>query len=488
MQISAEKNRVVLSLILILAVGFLSTTLLSFFVSSDSLRKNIIDEQLPLTGDNVYSEIQRDLLRPVYVSRQMAQDTFLRDWILAGEKSNKQLIRYLAEIKDKFAANTSFLVSERSHKYYYAEGLLKTISEKDPRDRWFFRVRSLKEPYVIDVDTDKAHRNSLTTFINFHVHDYKGNFIGVTGIGITLNAMQSLIEHYENKYKRRVYFLNQDGLIVLAGQEMKAMVGSIQTLPGISTIAKQILNQSNQPLQLSYQSKSGTIFLNSRFIPELKWYLIVEQDEAISVQPIQRVLGINLLISALATLLVLAVTLYTVNRYQSRLEHIASTDKLSGLANRGKGDILLEQSMRDATRFKKPLCLVLVDIDHFKQINDNFGHLAGDRVIKAVSALLENCFRSSDIVSRWGGEEFLILMAGCSIKEAATVADSVRIKIFGYDFALAPQTPVTASFGVVEYNPKETRTDLFARADKALYTAKVNGRNQVTMLEAETKA
>jgi hypothetical protein len=92
----------------------LSTTLLSFYVSSQSVHRNIIEQQLPLFSDSVYSEVPRDLLGPMTVSKQMAQDTFLRDWILSGEKDGKQVIRYLAEIKTKFRANTSFLVSGRT--------------------------------------------------------------------------------------------------------------------------------------------------------------------------------------------------------------------------------------------------------------------------------------------------------------------------------------------------------------------------------------
>jgi diguanylate cyclase (GGDEF)-like protein len=340
----------------------------------------------------------------------------------------------------------------------------------------------MKETYVIEMDIDKVHRNIPTAFINFRMNDYNGHFIGITGIGIALSTLQLLIEHYEAKFKRRVYFVGQDGDIVLAGKGMKEITGSILALPGLSRIARQILNESKLPLQLEYQGQDYPVLANSRYIPELKWYLIVEQNEAASVQPLQTALGINLLISVVVTVLVLAITLYTVNHIQLRLEHLASIDKLSGLANREQGDILLDQAMQDATRFGQRLCLVLVDIDHFKQINDHYGHLSGDGVIQELSALLRASVRRTDVVSRWGGEEFIILMNGCSLKEAAALAEKIRAKTAAHHFALNPPASITASFGVVECQLDETSSGFFARADAALYAAKANGRNQVSLL------
>ncbi len=484
MRFAAEKSRLVAVLIAILAIGFLANSLLNYVVSSDSVRKNIIDQQLPLTGDNVYSEIQRDLLRPINVSKQMAHDTFMRDWILNGEKDDKQLLRYLAEIKARFGANTSFLVSERSRKYYYAEGVLKTVSDSDPNDQWYARVRAMKEPYEINVDTDKAHRNTLTTFINFQVQDYDGRFIGATGVGITLNAMRELIERYEDKYKRRVFFVDAEGDVTLAGQAIGEQIKSIQQLPGLAELAPKILSHSEEPTQLSYTQGRGTVQVNSRFIPELKWYLIVEENEAASVGPLRNMLGLNLLISTLATVLVLSMTLYTVNRFQRRLEHVASTDALSGLANREMGEILLDQAMRDALRFKTPLCAVMLDIDHFKRINDTCGHLGGDSVIQQVGALLRGAVRRNDVVARWGGEEFLVLMVGCPLKEAVEWSEKMRAQLAALDFTLRPSPGnITASFGVVEFGPTDTRHDFLSRADAALYKAKSHGRNRVDIAE-----
>src|SRR3982751_6296396 len=96
-------NRRLLFLVsIVLVVGFLTTSLASYFVSKESVRENILQSGLPLTADNIYSEIQKDLLRPVFIASMMAHDTFLRDWVLAGEQNTGDIAKYLAEIKLKY--------------------------------------------------------------------------------------------------------------------------------------------------------------------------------------------------------------------------------------------------------------------------------------------------------------------------------------------------------------------------------------------------
>lgn len=127
-----------------MVVGFLATSLTSYFVARDSISRNISEQMLPLTSDNIYSEIQRDLLRPILISSVMATDTFVRDWALSGEDDNTQIIAYLTEIQQEYDTITAFFVSENTRQYYHPSGVLKTVSENDPDDAWYFRVRNLR--------------------------------------------------------------------------------------------------------------------------------------------------------------------------------------------------------------------------------------------------------------------------------------------------------------------------------------------------------
>lgn len=486
----SEHTRLLTRLTLMLVAGFLAVSIGSFLVSRDSLRRGLVDEALPLTGDNIYSEIQKDILRPVFISSLMANDTFLRDWILGGEQDIAQVARYLKEIKEQYGTLTSFLVSEQSANYYHVGGLLKQVRPDETRDAWFYRVREMKDAYELNVDPDAANRDTRTIFINYRVLDYDGRFIGATGVGLPLALVAERIESYEKRFQRRIYFLDNAGRIVLAARGLPAAgaARSIREQPGIRDIAERILQRNPAPVQLQYEQAGITRLVNARHIPELDWHLVVEQDEDETVGPVRQVLMLNLGISTLVTLLVLATALLAVNRYQRRLEETAATDPLTGALNRHAFDLVFEVTLRDAQRNDQRLSTILIDIDFFKEINDTHGHLAGDQVLHRITGIIRGQLREADVMARWGGEEFLVLLKDCPLENAVSVAEKLREAVAGHDFGLlggAPQArTLTISLGVAGHAAGDTADSLFGRADRALYLAKRNGRNRVEAAEA----
>lgn len=483
MWIFPDKYRLPGWLSIILIVGFLTTSVVGFVVSRNVIRDGIADQALPLTGDNIYSEMQKDILRPVFISSLMAQDTFLRDWIIAGEGDTGQIARYLKEVKQKYGTISSFLVSERTHKYYYGDGLLKTVQEEESRDKWYFRVRGMTPPYETNVDFDMANRDTMTIFINYKVLDYQGNFIGVTGVGLTLDTMAHIIDSYQTRFHRSIYFVNDMGEVMLAGKTMQKIHGSIRAMPGIRDVAANILNKNATPASNSYQLGQGTVLVNSRFIPELGWYLVVEENVSEDVKPIHQVFMLNLAISAIVTTLVLFISLFAVNRFRLRLEHVAATDSLTGLLNRQAFEFLFRQAILEATRHARPLSIILFDIDLFKRVNDTYGHLVGDRVLRAIAELARSRVRESDVVTRWGGEEFLILLKDCPLEKAFALARDLCEIVAAHRFADEIAQPVTISLGVAEYRYEESQSAFFTRADVALYAAKERGRNRAEIAD-----
>ncbi|HWT72552.1 MAG TPA: sensor domain-containing diguanylate cyclase, partial [Oxalicibacterium sp.] len=435
-----EKFRLLAWVSILLVAGFLSTILASYFVSREAIRQSVAEQALPLTSDNIYSEIQKDVLRPVFISSLMASDTFLRDWMLGGETDVEKIARYLKQVKDKYHTVSSFLVSDKTQRYYYPDGVLKTVSETEPRDVWFYRVRNMKADYETNVDIDMANRDTMTVFINHRVFDYDGNFIGATGVGLTLDTVSTLLDSYQHRFRRNIYFADAKGVVKMTGKSMRDVHGAITDLPGVSSIAAQILNNSPVPTELEYRRAGATILLSSRFIPELDWYLIVEQDITDVVKPIRRVFYINIAVSAIITLLVLALTLFAINRYQRQLETVAGTDPLTGLLNRQAFEFVFQQAMLDSERRGSPLSTVLFDIDHFKMVNDNYGHLAGDRILRQIADIVRQTLRESDIVTRWGGEEFLVLLKDCPLSQAAMIAEKLRRAVSEHTFVLPAGT------------------------------------------------
>jgi len=161
----------------------------------------------------------------------------------------------------------------------------------------------------------------------------------------------------------------------------------------------------------------------------------------------------------------------------TQLNDLATLDRLTKIPNRFEFDKLLQHSMNLSKRNGKPLSLMLLDLDHFKKINDQLGHLVGDEVLIATSTLLQQNIRKTDVIARWGGEEFVLLFPETDLSAAVKLAESLRTKIETHSFDKVKK--VTCSIGVVQFDMYETEDMLLKRADDNLYRAKEEGRNRV---------
>jgi two-component system cell cycle response regulator len=160
-----------------------------------------------------------------------------------------------------------------------------------------------------------------------------------------------------------------------------------------------------------------------------------------------------------------------------KLQSLAVTDGLTGLHNHRAFQDYLEEQFQTAMRNKQPLALILMDVDHFKQYNDTYGHQAGDEVLRQVAQILQANVREGDFVARYGGEEFVIVLPRTDSESAVAVAERLRRAVESAEWHLRP---ITGSFGVACIRPDmETRQELIEAADQALYQAKKNGRNRV---------
>jgi len=158
-------------------------------------------------------------------------------------------------------------------------------------------------------------------------------------------------------------------------------------------------------------------------------------------------------------------------------ELLAAKDQLTGLWNRRSFDQRLDGVIAHSARHGDAFSLLMIDIDHFKNVNDYYGHATGDDVLKRFGEVLGDRLRQYDVAARWGGEEFVVLTDGANLENACMIAEQVRESIANTPFSPVPR--VTVSIGVAEYREGESGDDLLKRADKALYGAKRNGRNRV---------
>jgi len=313
-----SQYRLAWSVCLLLLIGFIASSFSNYWVSRENVRKTITESSLPLTSDNIYSVIQRDLLKPIFISSMMSTDTFLRFWLIDGEKNLDQIQLYLQEIVREYDTITSFLVSEKTRNYYYAGGLLKQIDQEDPRDEWYFRVREMDAPFEINVDPDFANQDEITIFINYRVFDFDGNYIGVTGTGLTVNHVNHLIEEYEERFSRQIFFCDQNGRVILATKNSSLNnYTNIREVPGLDKYADSLLDSKTK--DIVYRKNSDTYFLNSRFISELGWFLVVKQTEDELLAPLRRNLYYNLALALVITAIVAALCLSMIRSHQKKL-------------------------------------------------------------------------------------------------------------------------------------------------------------------------
>lgn len=174
-----------------------------------------------------------------------------------------------------------------------------------------------------------------------------------------------------------------------------------------------------------------------------------------------------------------AMDITKIKAMEDKLKKLSITDQLTQIYNRVKFHETLNEEIRRYMRYETDLSIIMFDIDHFKSVNDNYGHDVGDKVLVTLVQVVKKCIRDTDIFSRWGGEEFILLLPHTSLDNAAMLAERIRLRVEEHHFGQVES--ITCSFGVSEFSPEDSDETFTKRVDEALYHSKRNGRNQVTV-------
>ena len=218
-------------------------------------------------------------------------------------------------------------------------------------------------------------------------------------------------------------------------------------------------------------------------VPELNLTLIVEVKMDDFTEDIRHTFYLNLGATLLVTLAVTIIILMTILSYNRKLEHMADHDSLTGLLNRRAFNGKLEHFHQLSKRNGSKLSLIFFDLDDFKQINDRYGHHTGDRVLVRFAEMIRNEIRQTDLICRWGGEEFVIGLIDTDVERAEMIAEKLKVK-FREDGVIQEivKAPVNASFGVTACQGDESLESTLLRLDRAMYMAKEGGKNRLHVL------
>jgi len=466
-----EGVRIIPLIGVVLAVGFLITNTVSYIIAAHSMRQSIVETELPLTGSNIYSEIQTDLVRPILVSSLMANDTFVQDWLHSGETDLAAITRYLQKIQKQYNAFTAFLISRDTQAYYHFSAPPRHVKRDDPADAWFFRSIEASAPYEVNVDINKQQDDAVTVFINYRVLDHDGKMIALTGIGLDFRTVRNIVSRYREQFDRNIYFVDQRGDIVVATDADTPVGASILTAQGLGPIAGHILNEETG--RYSFKRDGRTILLSHRLIPDLGWRVMVEQDEAVAMRPLWIGFLTNLAIGLVVIIASLVITSVAFARYRRRIAHIAFHDRLTGLGNRhffdGEVGALLAKRAAGSA-----FALVLADVDGFAEFNERFGRAAGDAALRAIGKIVGDVANSARATARIEGDSFAILLEN---GEEASVrfADSLNKVVTGEGFADNGLARLTVSIGVAPLTVEDDVIAAFDKAGRALRKAKADG-------------
>jgi diguanylate cyclase (GGDEF)-like protein len=474
------KRPVILGLLgALIGLGFLATTLSSYYTSRTALRENIINTELPLVSNAVYGEVRNDLVRPVQVARALSSDVFLHDWINRGEQDPRLVSRFLSDIREQNHTTSAFFVSQRTQTYYDQDGVFEHMDPSHKTSAWFYQFRDSGQPWEVVIDPDRK-----TMFVNCRVSDDQGRFAGVVGIGITVDQLLLLIDNYQRLFDRTLYFVDGSRNLVLTGaggQLASARGVSIDQVAALAPLGQQLMPLRDGTFDYAFNGEQH--YVNVRFIAELNWYLLVDKHDSDLMEPVRRTLWVNLLVCLSVTALVLSLVGWVTRRYLRHIETLTLRDPLTGLLNRRGFTLLAEQALLESRREGLHSCVMMIDLDHFKAINDSSGHLGGDAVLVAFADCLKATLRASDIVSRWGGEEFIVVLKGATFATAQALAEKIRVQaqLCQVEYG-GGRLFFTVSIGLAQGQGGEALEGIVDRADRALYLAKGHGRNRVCVV------
>lgn len=351
----------------------------------------------------------------------------------------KNSIEEAINSRKDYAIHHKIVLPDGTQKVVYAKGRVEYDEMHNPL-RMVGTVQDITERYKISKELEFQSKllNSVTDSI--FVHDLDGNFIYVN----------------EAAYATRGY--TREELIDMRVQELDyhdEKSGDEVYEENIKSAKEQLSRNENAVIEVSHKTKDGKV------IPiEITCRLIQEEDKKYIIS--------------------IARDISTLKAMNENLRKMATTDNLTGIYNRHKFEEMFEIEIERVLRYETPLSMIMFDIDHFKMVNDTYGHDVGDYVIKNIVDVVKKKIRNIDIFVRWGGEEFIILCPQTDSLSAATLAQKLRGDI--EKTTLDKVGNITCSFGVTSYLKKESKNSFIKRLDSALYRAKDDGRNRVVVV------
>jgi len=479
------KNRLFHLLSLVVFLAFVVMT--GFYAWQDSRRiKHFVQHyELPSIGMALAASLDRTAGEYHRISDELQRGNFLRDWILSGEEDIELLREFLGDISLRFRLADASLVSDRSETYYSDDQRIVSLDPNNvSRDGWYYLYRdSLR---ATNIDTwYYAEKDKLHIWVNAPLFDHAGEFLGLTGVGVDTEDFSTMLMAYSRLEGFNVFLARVDGQLVYAKD--RQLLAQQRNFNDLWNIDFKSVGQSQDKSGLIKDDSGALLWI--RYMEPWNTWLVVEKTAKSVQSRINDSLKSSALLSGSLGALLFLVVFFSitlarrhVDKNTLQLEHQAGTDSLTGLFNRLNFSRVIELELIRLRQVKGVSAILLIDIDYFKKINDTYGHPVGDEVLCLIANTLNKNIRDGDVVSRFGGEEFMVLLPGASLQAAKERAEQLRSAISKLTLPFLPkQAGITVSIGVslLDINKDNPVDTAYIEADKALYVAKSAGRNRV---------
>ncbi|MEW6981610.1 diguanylate cyclase [Colwelliaceae bacterium 6471] len=422
----------------------------------------------------LFALITSDIVRPLSVSHFMANDQLVIDYIQQDTIDKNVLLNYLEHYAKQYDMVT-FIALEKHD--FMIDSNNKQVTLGDGSAEWFHRLKKQDADQFADIgNVDDPH-----LFFDIKLY-HQQEFLGFIGTGVDLNYFAEKFSEFYRRFGFELYFVDENNNITLSSNYLmktekhhrRDEIINIDTLPWY----QQWLTKQHTATELRPDSNDAML-VSQMPIQALKWHLYIVSPPASQQREYWQ-----LFLSKFGTFAIISLALYlifitTVNYFKSSIFKDAKIDFLTKLPNRS----FIYWKFKKLADTYQSACVVIADIDHFKIINDTHGHLTGDNVLKAIANEMSTSLRQIDLIARWGGEEFLMILPNTSVEQAFDITERIRKNIEQLTIinenALEIKN-VTISFGITLCQLNNANLDkIIAEADKALYQAKNNGRNQV---------
>jgi diguanylate cyclase (GGDEF)-like protein len=417
--------------------------------------------------------IVEQLMQPLHISQTLAKAKELEDLMRNPLNNEDQIFATLKRLNQEFSLNF-FIASEISRIQYNSEG--KKIELTEDKVDWYFRYKAQPEDAMADI----GQWQNPQFYIDLKIYDDEGNFLGVFGVGKSLDAFTHVFNEYKKTYGYDFIFVDQNKDITLTSDPELLVKGvtfkNLTDLPWFQALKPEQQQTSLNNLLLQINGQEALIAeLN---IQPFDWTLYIITPLQSRKTEISRGFIISIVI-LLAVIFGLFLLIYNLLYYFKKdIQKIRQIDILTELANRNNIALKFEELMYE----KESVSLVLIDLDNFKPINETHGRKAGDIVLRQVAQMLLSNIRDTDILGRWGGKEFIVLMPDTGPHEAAELCQELCKRLATTTITTGTTSiQITASFGISFTATPRNLSEVVSVADDALFSAKRDGKNMVRM-------